>query len=120
MADEAQTSETLNNMKGSFVESLVRNNKKIREDRAIAIAETADMLYKRTVEDLEIKIKQKKRDRDNALDLSPTTTDSLVLASDFDAQKFVAKDLALGLEIRNLEIELEIAEKRYSQLFKGE
>jgi len=111
--------ETLSEMKGAFVGSLVRNNKKIREDRAIAIAEAAEMLYKRQVEDTELKIKQLRRDREAMLDLSPTDAQSLVLASDFDAQKFVEKDIQLGLAIRNLEITLEIAKTRYLHLFQN-
>lgn len=107
----------LETMKGVFVSSLKRNNAKIREDRAIAIAEAADLIYKREVEDLNIQIKQLKRDRDAMLDLSPTNADSLVLASDFDAKKFVEKDIDLGIKIRNLEIKLEIADKRYNELF---
>ena len=108
---------TLEGMKGAFVESLTRNNKKIRQDRAIAIAEDAGLLYKREVEDLGIQIKQLVREREGMLDLSPTTADSLVLASDFDSKAFVAKDIELGVKIRNLEIKLEIAAKRYAQLF---
>mgnify|MGYP003553588252 CR=1 FL=1 len=107
-------------MKGAFVGSLVRNNKKIREDRAIAIAESAEMMFKRKVEDTQLKLKQMKRDRDAMLDLSPTDANSLVLASDFKADEFVEKDIKLGIDIRNLEIMLEVAEKRYAHLFKGE
>lgn len=112
------TPETLDQMKGAFVGSLIRNNKKIREDRAIAIAESAEMIYKRTVEDTTLKIKQLKRDREAMLDLSPTDAQSLVLASDFDAKVFVDKDIKLGIEIRNLEITLQIATDRYNHLFK--
>ena len=108
---------TLDNMKGAFVESLKRNNKKIREDRAVAIAEDAQIIYKREVEDLEIQIKQIKREREAMLDLSPTNADSLVLATDFNSKAFVNKDLELGVKIRNLEIRLEIARARYSELF---
>lgn len=53
------------------------------------------------------------------LDLSPTDATSLVLASDFDAKNYVEKDLELGVKIRNLEIKLEIATKRYAYLFGG-
>ena len=115
---ETPTTTELDKMKGAFVGSLVRNNKKIREDRAIAIAEAAQMLYKREVEDTELKIKQLKREREQMLDLSPTTAESLVLASDFDAKDFVKKDIELGVKIRNLEITLEIASKRYTHLFE--
>jgi hypothetical protein len=111
--------DALGEMKGAFVGSLVRNNKKIREDRAIAIAESAEMLYKRQVEDTELQIKQLRRDREAMLDLSPTDAQSLELASDFDAKKFVEKDIQLGIAIRNLEITLEIAKSRYTHLFQS-
>ena len=104
-------------MPGAFISSLKRNNKQIREDRATSIAEDVQTLYKRTVEDIELKIKKLKRDRDAMLDLSPTTAQSLVLASDFDAADFVTKDIKLGVDIRNLEIQLEIAKKQYDYLF---
>ncbi len=107
----------LDSMKGAFVESLKRNNKKIREDRAIAIAEDTQIVYKRQVEDLIQTIKKIKRERENMLDLSPTNADSLVLASDFDAKAFADKDLDLGVKIRNLEIKLEIAQSQYEKLF---
>lgn len=104
-------------MKGSFVESLRRNNSKIKQDRAAAIAEDAELIYKREVEDLEMQIRQIKRERNSMLDLSPTNTDSLVLASDFNSKAFVNKDLELGVKMRNLEIKLEIAKARYRELF---
>jgi hypothetical protein len=109
--------EALSEMKGAFVESLVRNNKKIREDRAIAISEDAQTLYKREIEDLGMQIKRMKRERDNMLDLSPASADSLVLASDFDAADFVKSDITLGKKIRDLEITIEIAKERYKFLF---
>lgn len=116
---EGEIPESLQGMEGAFVNSLVRNNKRIREDRAIAITEQAEMLYKRTVEDIEVQLKQIKREREAMLDLSPTTADSLVLASDFKAQEFVDRDIKLGVDIRNLEIKLEIARTRYNHLFKS-
>ena len=106
-----------NVLTGAFIDSLKRNNGKIREDRAIAIGESAQMRYKRKIEDLEMELNQLKRDRDNMMDLSPASADSLVLASDFDAQTFVDKDVQIGITIRNLEIQLEIARDRYNHLF---
>lgn len=105
---------------GAFIDSLKRNNKQIREDRAAAIAEDADLLYKRSVEDLEVSISRMKRDQENMLDLSPENAMSLKLASDFNADEYVKKDLDLGVRIRNEEIRLEIARKRYNYLFGGE
>ena len=108
---------TLDSMKGAFVESLKRNSKKIREDRAIDIAENAKMMYKRKIEDYQKDLRSMKRERSNMLDLSPTTTDSLILATDFKAEEFVSKDIELGVNIRNLEIKLEISTKQYEHLF---
>lgn len=108
----------LDALKGKFVESLVRNNKKIRDDRAVAIAEDAQIIYKREVEDLDLQIKRTIRERDQMLDLSPTNADSLIVAADFDSKAFVAKDLELGLKIRNLEIKRDIAKARYADLFE--
>ena len=71
--------------------SLKRNNDKIREDRALAIAEDAQLIFKREIEDMAIQLKRLQRERDGLLDLSPTTADSLVLANDFDAKTFVEK-----------------------------
>jgi SNF2 family DNA or RNA helicase len=49
-----QLEEQLKDFKGAFVQSLVRNNKQIKEDRAIVIVETAQMQFKREIEDMEI------------------------------------------------------------------
>ena len=114
MADEEKDA-----VQGAFIDSLKRNNKQIRADRADAIGEDAEIVYKRTVEDLELSIKKMKREQENMLDLSPTHADSLVLASDFDSAQYVSKDIDLGVKIRNAEIKIEIAQKRYSYLFGG-
>ena len=102
---------------GAFITSIKRNNAKIRADRAQAIGEDAQLIYKRQIEDLEVSIKRMRRDQENMLDLSPTTADSLVLASEFDAEAYAKKDVDLGVKIRNAEITLEIAKKRYEYLF---
>lgn len=102
---------------GSFYSSLKRNNKQIRDDRATAIAEDTALGYKRMVEDIELSIKKMKREQENMLDLSPTNAQSLVLASDFDSKSFIEKDIELGIRIRNAEIKLEIALKRFKYLF---
>jgi hypothetical protein len=102
---------------GAFLESLKRNNVKIREDRAAAIGEDAELIYKREVEDLALQLKRLKREQESMLDLSPTDADSLVLASDFDAKDYVARDIELAVKIRNLEIKHELAAARYAYLF---
>jgi hypothetical protein len=105
---------------GAFITSLKRNNSKIRADRAEAIGEDAQLLYKRAVEDLEVSISRMNRDQENMLDLSPESAMSLKLASDFDAKSYVEKDVDLGVKIRNAQIKLDIAKKRYLYLFGRE
>jgi len=104
---------------GAFVESLKRNNSKIRADRAASISEDTQLVYKRQIEDLSVLIRKMKREQENMLDLSPTDAQSLVLATDFDSKTYVEKDVELGVKIRNTEIKLEIAKKRYAHLFGG-
>ena len=106
-------------VQGAFLLSLKRNNKQIRDDRATAIGEDTQLLYKRQIEDLQVTIKRMEREQENMLDLSPTNAMSLVLASDFDSTAYVHKDVELGVKIRNETIRLEIAEKRYKYLFGG-
>jgi len=116
---ETQAEKQLNELKGSFVTSLRRNNKQIRDDRALSIAEDAELLFKRKVEDCATNLKRLKRDRDNMLDLGGKDTTKIISPSDFDAPVFVEKDLEFGLKIREEEIKLEILTKRYNELFNA-
>ena len=104
---------------GAFFANLNRNNKTIKRDRAVAITEDAQLLYKREVEDMEMQIKRLYREKEGMLDLSPTDANSLILASDFDAKAFVQKDIDLGVKIRNMEIKLNIAKNSFLSLFTG-
>lgn len=106
-------------VQGAFASSLKRNNSKIRADRAEAIAEDTELIFKRNIEDMQLKIKKMKRELENMLDLSPTDATSLVLASDFDSNAYVIKDIDLGVKIRNEEIKLDIATARFGYLFGG-
>jgi len=104
---------------GAFSESLRRNNKQIRDDRATAIAEDTQLIYKRAIEDIELGLKRMVRERENMLDLSPTNAQSLILASDFNSTDYVTKELQIAMKIRNEEIKLELAKERYTYLFGG-
>lgn len=118
--EETITTETVDVTKpvpGSFQTSLQRSNKDIKNDRAIGIAEDAELTYQRMVQDLEVEYKRKIRERQNMLDLSPTNTHSLILASEFDSKKFVELDLTIGVQLREIEIKLDIARSRYAELF---
>lgn len=107
----------LKRLKGAFVGSLQRNNKQIRDDRALAIAQKAKRAFKRTVEDISDGIREMQIARENMLDLSADNKNSLVLAANFDPEQFVKDDLKLGVDIRNAEIKLDIAARRYEYLF---
>ncbi len=106
-------------VEGAFLLSLKRNNKQIKDDRATAIGEIAQITYKRTIEDLELSIKRMKRDQENMLDLSPDHALSLIVADKFDSRQYTDKDIDIGIQIRNAEIKLEISRKRYAYLFGG-
>lgn len=110
-------SEILENMTGAFADSLRRNNKQIKSDRAIEIAEAAELKFKRTVEDLKGSLQKLLRKQKSMLDLSPEDKNTLILGVNFKEEVFVNEYLAIGLEIRNTEIKLEIAEKSYAILF---
>lgn len=104
---------------GKFVESLTRNNKQIRQDRAEAITEDGEMAYGREVQDLERDLKRKVRERENLLDMSPTNAQSLIVANEFDGQLFAKRDLELTYQIEDLEMKVKFARKRYNSLFKS-
>ncbi|WP_426475468.1 hypothetical protein [Chryseobacterium balustinum] len=99
-----------------FIESLQRNNDKIREDRARTIGEDSELIYRRRVEDIELKIKRLKREQEGLIDISPLDKNSLTFA-DFQPEAFVQKDIELSLLIRNLNIQLEVSTKRFEYLF---
>ena len=44
-------------LQGAFFDNLNRNNKSIKRDRAVAITEDAKLLYKRTIEDMDMQLK---------------------------------------------------------------
>ncbi len=120
MSTEVEDAPKAEEANGAFISSLKRNNTKIRQDRAEAIGEDAEVIYKRSIEDLALRIKKMKREQENMLDLSPHHADSLMVATDFDAVAYTEKDIQLGVDIRNTEIKLEIAKARYKHLFGGQ
>ena len=106
-------------VEGAFMSSLTRNNKQIKADRAQAIVEDAEVVYRRKIEDLDMEIKRLKRDQESSLDLSPDNAMSLKLAISFSASDFVKADMEYSIKVREKEIEKELAEKRFEYLFGG-
>ncbi len=105
---------------GKFTVSLKRNNTQIRHDRAITIVEDVFLKYKRLIEDLELEIRELERKRESLIDVSPSDTHTIINPNDFDADKYIEKDMNISIELRNLEIKLEISKKRFNYLFSGE
>ncbi len=103
-------------LKPRFIESLRRNNDQIREDRAKTIGEDSELIYRRRVEDIELKIKRLEREQEGLIDISPLDKNSLTFA-DFQLEAFVQKDMELSLTIRNLNIQFEVTKKRFEYLF---
>jgi len=104
---------------GKFGQNLMRSNKQLREDRGVQIAKSTAKIYKRQMEDLQEDLENLIIDRDNALDINPGNTQTIINPSDFDSKSFVQKDLDMGLKIREIRIKLEEAKKRYADLFGG-
>lgn len=102
---------------GAMYRSLDRNNTQIRRERANAIGEDAELVYRRKVEDLRMKLTRLQRDQQNGLDFSPDSGFSLKAAENFEAATFTEKDHAYSMSIRDCEIELSVIEKRYEFLF---
>lgn len=101
-------------------ESLNRNNTQIKKDRAEGIFEDLEMEFSRGVQDAAKDLKRAKRERENMYDFSPTTTTSLILANELDAQLIVKRDTELSLKIRELEIIVAERHARYKHLFGTE
>ena len=87
-------------IKGAFLESLHRNNTKIKADRASAIGEDTAFLYKRGIEDIQIQLRQLRRQQENALDLSPENALNLKPAADFNSKAYVDDDITIQGEVK--------------------
>lgn len=112
-----KTTATTEEIKGALYQSLNRNSREILKDRADTISEDLEMTFKRGVEDIAAKLKRLTRERNNMYDFSPSNTQSLVLAKELDTRDILTKDNKLSIEIRQVEIELELAQTRFEYLF---
>lgn len=101
----------------AFGSSLKRNNAAIKKDRADEITREAYIRYKRAVEDLEEDLYRLIRKRNNMLDLSPSSIQSLMPAKDFDAGQYLIDDVELSKLIREKTIVANITRKRCNYLF---
>ena len=104
---------------GAFVSSLKRTNSQIKSARATMIGINAETNFRRKIEDINLNINSMKMELENMLDMSPTNSQSLVLAADFDAEKFTQQYVDLKVKIRNAEITRDLAKESYDYLFVG-
>lgn len=100
-----------------FGQSLKRNNTQIKKDRADELTRSTFIKYKRAVEDLDEEIYRLITDRNNMLDLSPSSIQSLMPAKDFDAGRYLLEDIKLSKEIREKTIIANITRQRCNYLF---
>lgn len=103
---------------GKFVTNLKRTNSQLRADRGKAIEKSAEKFFRRYVEDLKDQLESLIDDRENCLDVNPSNTTAILRKSDFDSAKFVEQDMEMSLKIRNLRIQIDVAQARYDELFK--
>lgn len=105
--------------RNSFQSNLVRSFKDLKAAKASAVAEDAELSYKRKIEDIckEIRVNERSREED-ILNLSPESTIApTAIAKSFNPTLFVEKDLEIGTSNRQLCICLEILLDRYQRLF---
>ena len=105
---------------GKFIDSLRLSSKGIRDSRAAALYEAAEIAYRRRLEDLELALSSLRREREDLVDLHGDSALSLRPGKDFDAHAFAGKDLDLGYSIREKEVQLEVARRQYAELFTAQ
>lgn len=104
-------------VKGALLNSLQRSRKQITSARAESIGEDGEIVYRRKIEDMNIRKRQLVRNRTNRLDMSPDNAMSLQLAKNFNPEEFADADINDSIELRNLDIKLDVAKERYEFLF---
>ena len=116
------TENTVQEPQGALYASLARTNKQVRQERGDALVEDLKISYERKSQDIEIAIGRLKRQQKAMFDFSGTSTTSLVV-KDINPQEIMDEDLKIELEIHNLNVRLEHANRRLEHLFvnsKGE
>lgn len=106
-----------NKIKGALQQSLDRNSKTIRADRAEQIADDTRLEYRRKIEDLQRDIKKLQRTNAALLDMSPDNTTSIISSKNFEPVDFVETRAQNSIEIYKKEKELEIVSKDFELLF---
>ena len=100
----------------SIKDSLTRNSKTIKQDRADEILESILITGKRKVEDLELQLTKLLRKKRSLVDLSPNTTFTIISVEEFEKIDLFERFCELNAEIRNKKIAINVARKSYNEL----
>jgi hypothetical protein len=105
---------------GSNWKFTMGDKKTDRSDRAPAAFKEAESVYRREIKNLELLIRQLKREQEKIAENPPTDDQASEIASAIDSGAYVSKEVKLGVKIRDLETMLKLAKKRFQFLFGDE
>lgn len=103
-----------------FEAILGKTGNQVLKRRASVIAEAAEAKMKRKVDDIKEHIRDLKIKLMDLEDLSVKNTQALTIAENFNADEWVQDVFDVRMEIRDLTIELEVAEAAYNEYFVDE
>ena len=102
---------------GAFYEILRQNSKQIREAKASALAEDLEFCAKNEVISLKNQLRVLYNQRSEMLEsFLPNSTTSLKVAEGFNGSDFIKQYNNIGLQVRNLSIQLQVALDSYKYL----
>lgn len=107
----------IKDLKGALGQSLARNSKQIKLDRAMNIHRTGEKEFRRRIEDLDDRIINLSQERDSLLDMSPDDANKLTIGTDFRASEFYEAVRKFTLQIRETKVELDEMKAQYEYIF---
>ena len=106
---------------GAFYEVLKQNSKQIKETKASALAEDLEFSAKNEIIGLKNQLRLAYNQRTEMLEgFLPSSTTSLEIGKGFNGVDFIKKYNTLGLQIRNISIQLSVALESYKFLIGKE
>lgn len=100
-----------------FSEILSATGSSLLKRRATTLANATKETFEDYKRDLEKQMRQINNKIANLEDLSVKSTESLVVGEDLDASSWVEQRMSLALQARDLQIELDTANKLISEYF---
>ena len=97
---------------------LLKNDKvQVKEKRIDLLYKEAEKVYKRKIEDIEREMQDLKLEREGLIDLTTLDGDNVEKPQDIDWEYIAHEDINIGIKLKNHEIWIEEAKKRYQELF---